>query len=68
MDQPTPSPLLRSFERRLRALNRSGDTIQSYLDGARQAEAFLAGRGRTLTDPAGPTSKPSSPTCSPAAR
>jgi site-specific recombinase XerD len=51
MNEPVaPSPLLRSFERHLRALNRSDNTIQSYLDSARQAEAFLAGRGRTLTD------------------
>jgi hypothetical protein len=44
------SPLLRSFERHLRALNRSDNTIASCLDGARQAEAFLAARGRTFTD------------------
>jgi site-specific recombinase XerD len=45
-----PGPLLRSFERHLRALNRSDSTISSYLDGACQAEAFLAARGRTFTD------------------
>src|SRR5919197_272447 len=44
------SPLLRSFERHLRALTRSDNTIASSLEGARQAERFLAGRGRTLTD------------------
>jgi hypothetical protein len=48
-DPAAPSPLLRSFERHLRALNRSGNTIQSYLDSARQAEAFLASRSRTAT-------------------
>jgi hypothetical protein len=42
--------LLRSFERHLRAENRSGSTIESYLESIRQAEAFLAGRGRTLLD------------------
>jgi site-specific recombinase XerD len=49
-DPASPSPLLRSFERHLRALNRSDNTIASYLEGARQAERFLAGRGRTLAD------------------
>jgi site-specific recombinase XerD len=50
MDPGASIPLLRSFERHLRALNRSDNTISSYLDGARQAEAFLAARGRTFTD------------------
>jgi site-specific recombinase XerD len=50
MDHGASIPLLRSFERHLRALNRSDNTIASYMDGARQAEAFLAARGRTLTD------------------
>ena len=45
----TPS-LLRSFERHLRAENRSDNTIESYLESIRQAEAFLAARGRTLVD------------------
>ena len=40
--------LLRSFERHLRAENRSDSTIESYLESIRQAEAFLAGRRRTL--------------------
>jgi site-specific recombinase XerD len=49
---PTMTPdyapsLLRSFERHLRAENRSGSTIESYLESLRQAEAFLAGRDRT---------------------
>jgi Phage integrase, N-terminal SAM-like domain len=43
-------PLLRSFERHLRVLNRSDNTIESYLEGARQAERFLTTCGRTLTD------------------
>jgi hypothetical protein len=42
--------LIRSFERHLRAENRSEHTIASYLDSLRQAEAFLAGRGRSLLD------------------
>jgi integrase len=50
MDRAGLSPLLRSFERHLRALNRSDNTIESYLEGARQAERFLTTRGRTLTD------------------
>ena len=45
----TPS-LLRSFERHLRAENRSDNTVESYLESIRQAEAFLAARGRTLVD------------------
>jgi site-specific recombinase XerD len=42
--------LVRSFERHLRAENRSEHTIASYLESLRQAEAFLAGRGRSLLD------------------
>ena len=43
--------LVRSFERHLRAENRSEHTIASYLDRSlRQAETFLAGRGRSLLD------------------
>jgi hypothetical protein len=37
--------LIRSFERHLRAENRSEHTIASYLESLRQAEAFLASRG-----------------------
>ena len=50
MDPAAPNPLLRSFERHLRAENRSEHTIASYLDSLCQAEAFLAGRGRSLLD------------------
>jgi site-specific recombinase XerD len=50
MDRAALSLLLRSFERHLRAENRSEHTIASYLDSLCQAEAFLAGRGRTLVD------------------
>ena len=42
--------LVRSFERHLRAENRSEPTIASYLERLRQTEAFLAGRGRSLLD------------------
>jgi site-specific recombinase XerD len=50
MDRDTLSPLLRSFERNLRAENRSEHTIASYLGSLRQAEAFLASRSRSLID------------------
>ena len=50
MESTDLSPLVRSFARHLRAENRSEHTIASYLDSLRQAEAFLAGRGRTLVD------------------
>jgi hypothetical protein len=50
MDRTALSLLLRSFERHLRAENRSEHTIATYLDSFCQAEAFLAGRGRTLVD------------------
>ena len=50
MDPAAPNPLLRSFERHLRAENRSEHTIASYLESLRQAEAFLASRGCSLID------------------
>jgi hypothetical protein len=56
MDRAALSPLLRSFERHLRAANRSERTIASYLESLRQAEAFLAGRGKGLVD-AGPAAR-----------
>jgi site-specific recombinase XerD len=48
MDRAVESPLIRSFERHLRAENRSGRTIATYLVGLRQADAFLRARGTTL--------------------
>src|SRR5918995_3476296 len=42
--------LVRSFERHLRAENRSEHTIASYLESLRQAEAFLAAHGKGLAD------------------
>jgi site-specific recombinase XerD len=50
MDRAALSPLLRSFERHLRAENRSERTIASYLESVRQAEAYLVDRGKGLTD------------------
>jgi site-specific recombinase XerD len=50
MDRAALSPLLRSFERHLRALNRSANTIDSYLESVRQAERYLTAHGRTLLD------------------
>jgi site-specific recombinase XerD len=50
MTLPYRPSLVRSFERHLRAENRSEHTIASYLESVRQAEAFLAGRGRGLLD------------------
>jgi len=43
-------PLLRSFERHLRAENRSERTVASYLESVRQVEAYLGARGKGLTD------------------
>jgi site-specific recombinase XerD len=48
MEKPTRSPLARSFERHMRAENRSDRTIASYLHGLRQAETFLDARGTTV--------------------
>jgi site-specific recombinase XerD len=48
MDDAARSPLVRSFERHLRAENRSERTVATYLNGLRQAEAFLRARGTTL--------------------
>ena len=50
MDPGAPNPLLRSFERHLRAENRSDQTVATYLIALRQAEAFLAARGTTLAE------------------
>jgi site-specific recombinase XerD len=50
MDRAALSPLLRSFERHLRAENRSANTIDSYLESVHQAERYLTAHGRTLLD------------------
>lgn len=48
MDTNAPHSLRRSFELHLRAENRADNTIAGYLESLRQAEAFLASRGKTL--------------------
>src|SRR5574341_2124426 len=48
MDTNAPHSLRRSFELHLRAENRADNTIAGYLESIRQAEAFLASRGKTL--------------------
>jgi site-specific recombinase XerD len=48
MDKAAQDPLIRSFERHLRAENRSERTIATYLIGLRQADAFLRTQGTTL--------------------
>jgi integrase/recombinase XerC len=48
--RPAPGSLLRSFERHLRAQNRSERTVGDYLESARLAQAFLEGRGKRLED------------------
>jgi site-specific recombinase XerD len=48
MDRPARSSLARSFERHMRAENRSERTITTYLIGLRQAETFLRAHGTTL--------------------
>jgi site-specific recombinase XerD len=45
-----PGSLLRSFERHLRAQNRSDRTVGNYLESARLAEAFLESRGKRLEE------------------
>jgi hypothetical protein len=51
MAQPIPaSTLLHSFRRHLEAENRSERTLASYLQSVRQAEAFLAARGKRLEE------------------
>src|SRR4029450_11743913 len=51
MDPAAPNPLLRSFERHLRAENRSDQTVATYLIALRQAETFLTGsRGTTFAE------------------
>jgi hypothetical protein len=42
MDRSTSHPLVRSFERHLRAANRSDSTVASYVESIRQADRFLA--------------------------
>jgi site-specific recombinase XerD len=48
MNTNAPHSLRRSFELHLRAENRADNTIAGYLESIRQAEAFLASRGKIL--------------------
>ncbi len=48
MDATVRSPLVRSFERHLRAMNRSEKTVDTYLIAVRQADAFLRAHGTTI--------------------
>jgi site-specific recombinase XerD len=48
MNQQPPDRLLRSFERYLRATNRSERTVGNYLENLHQVEAFLHPRGVRL--------------------
>jgi len=48
MEEPARSPLIRSFERHLRAQNRSERTVATYLIALRQADAFLRAHGTTI--------------------
>jgi site-specific recombinase XerD len=48
MNQQPPDRLLRSFERYLRATNRSERTVGNYLESLHQVEAFLRPRGVRL--------------------
>src|SRR6188768_2275280 len=50
MNQQQPDRLLRSFERYLRATNRSERTVGNYLESLHQVEAFLHPRGVQLRD------------------
>jgi hypothetical protein len=50
MDINPPHSLRRSFELHLRAENRALNAIADYLESIRQAETFLASRGKTLQD------------------
>ena len=50
MNQQPPGRLLRSFERYLRATNRSEWTVGNYLENLHQVEVFLQPRGMRLRD------------------
>jgi site-specific recombinase XerD len=50
MAEYAPSRLVRSFERHLRAENRSEHTVENYLESLHQAEVFLCSRGRRLEE------------------
>jgi site-specific recombinase XerD len=48
MDATPATPLVRSFERHLRAANRATTTVATYLHAVRQAHRFLHARGVTF--------------------
>jgi hypothetical protein len=48
MDATPATPLVRSFERHLRAANRAPTTVATYLHAVRQAHGFLHALGTTL--------------------
>ena len=50
MSEPRLPDLARSFERHLRAENKSDRTVETYLEAVRLLEAFLAGRGVRLAE------------------
>jgi integrase len=50
MSEPRLPDLTRSFERHLRAENKSDRTVETYLEAVRLLEAFLAGRGVRLAE------------------
>jgi site-specific recombinase XerD len=53
LDPGAPNPLVRSFERHLRAQNRSDQTVTTYPIALRQAQAFLTGTRDTTLAQAG---------------
>jgi site-specific recombinase XerD len=50
MSEPRLPDLTRSFERHLRAENKSDRTIETYLEAVRLLGTFLAGRGVRLAE------------------
>jgi hypothetical protein len=50
MSEPRLPDLARSFERHLRAENKSDRTVETYLEAVRLLEASLAGRGVGLAE------------------
>ena len=64
MDANAAVPLVRSFERNLRAANCAPTTVTNYLHAVRQAHRFLHAAAPPWRPPAGPTWRRSWPTCS----
>src|SRR5919204_2699780 len=55
MSEPRLPDLVRSFERHLRAENKSDRTVETYLEAVRLLEAFLAGPASGWPKPTGHT-------------